>query len=138
MVDYQLVVDYYDGMHLIQHTEAPVFAAGDTSVIGYAAPSRGAAQVSLWRIELAPGSTSPLHYMDCEEVFLGLEGSAIATVEGSEHTLGAGDCLILPAGTPFTFHVPGTDPFHALACIPTGGQATMVDSGMTFAPPWTE
>src|SRR6476620_10807782 len=112
-------------MHLIQHTEAPRFAAGDTSVTAYAAPSRGAAQVSLWRLDLAPGSTSPLHYMDCEEVFVGLEGTALATVEGSERTLGPGDCLILPAGTPFTLHVAGSDPFQALACIPAGGRATM-------------
>ena len=125
-------------MHLIQHTEAPTFAAGDTAVTGYAAPSRGADQVSLWRIELAAGSTSPLHYMDCEEVFLGLQGTALATVDGSEHILGPGDCLILPPETPFTFHVPGADPFQALACIPAGGLATMVDSGLTFPPPWTE
>ena len=125
-------------MHLIQHTEAPVFAAGDTSVTGYAAPSRGAAQVSLWRIELAPGSTSPLHYMDCEEVFLGIDGHAIAVVDDTEHPIGAGDCLILPAGTAFTLHVPGQEPFRALACLPAGGQATMVPSGATFVPPWAE
>ncbi len=125
-------------MHLIQHSEAPVFAAGDTSVTGYAAPSRGAEQVSLWRLDLAAGSTSPLHYMDCEEVFLGLQGAALVTVNGSEHTIGSGDCLILPPGTPFTLHVPGADPFQALACIPAGGQATMVETGATFPPPWTE
>ena len=125
-------------MHLIQHTDAPVFVAGDTSVTGYAAPSRGAAHVSLWRLDLAPASTSPLHYMDCEEVFLGLQGVAVATVAGAEHSLGPGDCLILPAGTPFTLEVRGTDPFQALACIPAGGQATMVPSGVTFPPPWTE
>jgi len=125
-------------MNIIQHEQAPVFAAGDTSVIGYAAPSRGAAQVSLWRLDLAPGSTSPLHYMDCEEVFLGLQGTVLATVDGCERELGAGDCLIVPAGTPFTFQVQGPDPFAAVACIPAGGEATLVDSGVTFAPPWAE
>src|SRR3954469_12980056 len=110
-------------MHLIQHADAPVFAAGDTSVIGYAAPSRGAEQVSLWRLDLAPGSSSPLHYMDCEEVFLDLEGTVRATVDGCQHILRPGDCLILPPGTPFTFDVLGPGPFRALACIPAGGQA---------------
>ena len=47
-----------------------------------------------------------------------------------------GDCLILPADTAFTLHVPGEEPFFAMACIPVGGQATMVPDGPTFAPPW--
>jgi quercetin dioxygenase-like cupin family protein len=128
---------YVGVVKLIKRTEAPVFDAAGTTVTAYAAPSRGSSEVSLWQIELAPGSTSPLHYMDCEEVFLGLDGHAIATMGEAEHQLGPGDCLILPAGTAFTLHVPGAAPFRAMACIPVGGQATMVPDGATFAPPWT-
>jgi mannose-6-phosphate isomerase-like protein (cupin superfamily) len=127
---------YVDAMKLIKHTEAPVFSAASTTVTGYAAPSRGASELSLWQIELEPGSTSPLHYMDCEEVFLGLSGHAVAAIDETEHQLGPGDCLILPAGTAFTLHVPGEEPFRAMACIAVGGQATMVPDGPTFAPPW--
>jgi quercetin dioxygenase-like cupin family protein len=123
-------------MKLIKHTDAPVFEAGGTTVTAYAAPSRGASELSLWRLELAPGSTSPLHHMDREEVFLGLEGHAIATVGDTDHPLGAGDCLILPAGTAFTLHVPGERPFRALACLPVGGLATLAPGGDPFAPPW--
>jgi quercetin dioxygenase-like cupin family protein len=123
-------------MHLIKRAHAPTFDAGGTTVTGYAAPSRGAAEVSLWEIELAPGSISPRHHMDREEVFLGLDGHAVAEIDGSEHSLGAGDCLILPAGTDFTLHVPGRQPFRALACLPAGAQATMAGDGATFVPPW--
>src|SRR5215218_5702713 len=105
-------------MPIIRQTDAPHFDASGTTVTGYAAPSRGASQVSLWEIELAPGSTSPLHYMDCEEVFLALEGHAIVAIDGSERDLSAGDCLILPAATAFTLHVPGDAPFRAVACLP--------------------
>ena len=124
-------------MELITHSQAPVFDAEGTTVTGYASPSRGATELSLWRIALAPGSTSPLHHMDCEEVFLGLEGRAVADVAGEPRDLGPGDCLILPAGTPFTLHVPGDEPFHAVACITAGGQATLVPGGETFVPPWS-
>src|SRR5215217_4963963 len=113
-------------MNLIKRTEAPLFDAAGTTVTAYAAPSRGTSELSLWQIELAPGSTSPLHHMDCEEVFLGLHGEAVAAIEETEHLLGPGDCLILPAGTAFTLHVPGDEPFFAMACIPVGGQATLV------------
>src|SRR5829696_3273712 len=129
---------YGGAMELIKRTDAPTFDAGGTTVTGYAAPSRGAAEVSLWQVELAPGSTSPLHHMDCEEVFLGLDGRAVAAIEGTEHALGAGDCLILPPGTAFTLHVPGDAPFRALACMPAGAKATMVPDGATFVPPWGE
>lgn len=123
-------------MKLIKHSDAPRFDAGGTTVTAYAAPSRGASEISVWQIELAPGSTSPLHSMDREEVFLGLEGHALVVVDGSEQPLRAGDCLILPAGTAFTLHVPGERPFRALACLPVGGLATMVSDGATFPPPW--
>src|SRR3954447_24507598 len=102
-------------MHIIERDAAPVFDTPGASFTGYAAPSRGASQVSMWCVELAPGSTSPLHQMDCEEVFLGLDGHAVATIDGAKRTIGAGDCLILPPGTPFTLHVPAQEPFRALA-----------------------
>src|SRR5215207_6717823 len=123
-------------MKLIKHTAAPTFDAGGTTVTAYAAPSRGASEVSLWQIELAPGSTSPRHHMDREEVFLGIGGHAVADVAGTRYQLGAGDCLILPAGTDFTLHVPGEEPYRALACVPAGAQAVMTDDGATFVPPW--
>jgi mannose-6-phosphate isomerase-like protein (cupin superfamily) len=124
-------------MTLIKQTEAPAFEAGGTTVTAYAAPSRGATQLALWQIELRPGSTSPRHHMDCEEVFLGLAGEAIVEMDGVEHSLGAGDCLILAAGTDFTIHVPGGEPFRAVACVPTGAQAIMTGDEETFSPPWT-
>jgi mannose-6-phosphate isomerase-like protein (cupin superfamily) len=129
---------YREGMQLIKRIDARMFDAGGTTVTGYAAPSRGSAEVSLWQIELAPGSTSPLHHMDREEVFLALEGSAVAATGGEEQPLSAGDCLILPAGTDFTLHVPGDRPFRALACTPAGARATLVPDGATFLPPWAE
>src|SRR4051794_18027442 len=102
-------------MNFIQSTHAPVFDLGDSTITGYAAPSRGATQVSLWQLTLSPGSTSPLHYMDCEEVFVALAGRAVATVDSAEQVLQTGDCLIVPAGTSFTLHAPGPDPFQAVA-----------------------
>ena len=123
-------------MHIINRTDAPTFDAAGTTVTAYAAPSRGAAEVSLWEIELAPGSASPRHCMDREEIFLGIGGHAVAEVNETEHQLGVGDCLILPAGTDFTMHVPGQEPYRALACVPAGARATMAADGATLLPPW--
>jgi quercetin dioxygenase-like cupin family protein len=125
-------------MNIIRSIDAPVFDAGGTTVTAYAAPSRGASEISLWRLELAPGSTSPRHRLDREEVFLGLEGEVQADFDGSVTTVGAGDCLIVPAHTPFSLHVSSAVPFHAVACLPAGGQATVLPGGPTFVPPWAQ
>jgi mannose-6-phosphate isomerase-like protein (cupin superfamily) len=123
-------------MPIIKHSDAPIFDAPDVRFTGYAAPSRGARQLSTCCVELAAGSESPLHRLDCEEVFLGLEGRVVATVDGSESAVGAGDCLIVPAETPFTFRVDDGQPFRALVCMPAGGRATMIADGTTIDPPW--
>lgn len=123
---------------LISQQAAPPYKAGGTTITGYAAPSRGAESVSMWRIDMAAGASSPLHRMDVEEVFLGTEGRAIAMVDGAESVISAGDCLILPSGTPFTLTADAGGPFRAVACMPAGGKATMLPDGATFVPPWAE
>ena len=90
----------------------------------------------MWEIELAPGSTSPRHHMDREEVFLGVGGHAIAEIDGTEHELGAGDCLILPAGTDFTLHVPGTQPLPRPGLRARRRPGDHGCHGATFLPPW--
>ena len=50
--------------------------------------------------------------------------------------MGAGDCLILPAGTDFTMHVPDEEPFRAVACVGVGARAVMAADGTTLVPPW--
>ena len=125
-------------MTLISHESAPPFTADGTTVTGYAAPSRGATSISLWRIELAPGAASPLHQLDVEEVFLGTGGRAMATIDGTNYSVSAGDCLILPAGAPFTITAAADEPFRAVACMPAGGRATLLPDGPTFVPPWAE
>ena len=122
-------------MTLIAQDDAPVFTIPGATFTGYAAPSRGASQVSLWSVELEAGSTSAPHFMDSEEIFFGQSGSAVAVVDGVEQPIGPGDCLVLPPGAEFSFRVGATAPFRAVVCMPAGGRATL--AGETFAPPWT-
>ncbi len=94
--------------------------------------------MSLWRIEMAPTTSSPLHQMDVEEVFLCLEGEAVATVDGISTTLKPGDCLIVAPATAFTLTAGADGPFGAVACMTAGGRATMLPDGVSFVPPWAE
>jgi mannose-6-phosphate isomerase-like protein (cupin superfamily) len=123
-------------MTLITAADAAIFDVPDTHVVAWAAPSRGSTELCLWRIEISPGATSPLHHMDCEEVFLGMAGRAVLITSAGERQVDADDCVVLSPGTDFSFRVDGDEPFRALACIRAGGQATMADTGETFLPPW--
>lgn len=123
-------------MTIIRSSTAPVFELPGLRVTGLAAPSRGAAATCAWRIAVAPGAPGAAHTLTHEEIFLALTGSAVATVAGVRHDLGAGDALIVPAGTEFSLANPGTAPFEAVAIIPVGGKAAM-PGGEPFSPPWT-
>lgn len=50
-----------------------------------------------------PGAAIPLHFHNCEESVLLLEGEAVAEIDGTEHPVAAGDVTFIPAGVPHRF-----------------------------------
>src|SRR3954464_5845891 len=124
-------------MTVIQRDDAPVFDdVPGATFTGHAAPSRGASEVSLWTFELAAGTTSQLHHMDCEELLLAQSGAAVAVVDGVEHdvgpgcegpkhAVGTGACLVVATGAEFSFGVGEAEPFRAVAAMRAGGLAVM-------------
>lgn len=50
-----------------------------------------------------PGAKIGLHYHNCEESVLILEGEAIAEIGGTRHSLKAGDTTWIPANLPHRF-----------------------------------
>jgi quercetin dioxygenase-like cupin family protein len=120
---------------LITAATAPTFTQDGTIAVGYASPSRGAADLSLWRIRLEPGAASPYHAVSREEVFLALDGDAVATLDGVEHRLEPGDCLVVPPEVPFAIAA-GSGGFAAVCAMAAGGEATILPDGPTITPPW--
>ncbi len=120
---------------IISSEDAPIFRQDGVTAVGYASPSRGATDLSLWRLSLAPGETSPPHSLSREEVFLALAGSAVATIDGSAHPLAAGDCLVVPVDRPFILGA-GAEGLDAVCAMAAGGKATLLPDGPTISPPW--
>jgi mannose-6-phosphate isomerase-like protein (cupin superfamily) len=120
---------------IISSEDAPIFRQDGVTAVGYASPSRGATDLSLWRLSLAPGEASPLHSLSREEVFLALAGSAVATIDGAPHAFAAGDCLVVPAGRPFLLAA-GEEGLDAVCAMAAGGKATLLPDGPTISPPW--
>jgi quercetin dioxygenase-like cupin family protein len=100
-----------------------------------ASPLRGTTETSVWMLELDAGAEPVPHRVTREEVFVALEGEAIATLDGVTHRIRTGQTLALPPDVQFTLAATGPTPFRALVCLPVGGQA-VVAGGDPFTPPW--
>jgi quercetin dioxygenase-like cupin family protein len=70
-------------------------------------------------------------------IIVGLHGHAVAHLGMTEHTIGPGDTIIVPAGESFSLANPHTDTFEAIAVLPVGARAAL-GNGQWFRPPWTE
>jgi len=53
--------------------------------------------------EFEPGAAIALHFHNCEETVMVLEGAAVAEIAGVEHPLGATDTTWIPAGVHHRF-----------------------------------
>ena len=107
----------------------PVLPAPETHTHGFpgarfttlASPSRGSAETSVWRLELLPEAEPVPHRVTREEIFVALEGSAVAALAGVDHRPAlAGDSLVLPSRRSSSA-LPrggGRRPFRALVCLP--------------------
>ena len=116
---------------------APVFELEGISVTGLASPSRGSRETGVWRLHMQPKASPGRHALDREEIFVALSGSAEFQLPGEKLTVKAGDALIVPAHTFFSFEVQGTTPFEAIAVLPVGAKARR-EQGEPFTPPWAE
>ncbi len=123
-------------MHLIKSSSAPAFEIPGLSVVGLAAPSRGASETCVWRITLPPATPATPHAISREEIFVALSGEARIVLDGRDQVLAPGDTLVVPAGEMFSLSNPGAEPFTALAVLPVGGQAVL-PGGECVSPPWT-
>ncbi|GIH07039.1 cupin [Rhizocola hellebori] len=122
-------------MPLVQGSTAPKFTLPHAVFTGLASPTRGSTETCVWRFSLNPGSEPVIHSLTREEIFVALSGAALATVDGVEHHVTAGDALVVPAGVPFGMGNPHNEPFEAVAVFPVGGQAAMPNAD-PFTPPW--
>jgi quercetin dioxygenase-like cupin family protein len=102
-----------------------------------ATPSRGTADLAVWRVEVAPGTPGAPHELTREEVFVVLEGVAQVQLGGEHLRAGAGDTIVVPAGVPFALGNDADVPLRAVVCLPAGGQARM-PGGEPFTPPWAQ
>jgi quercetin dioxygenase-like cupin family protein len=80
----------------------------------------GAPNFAMRRFELEPGATVPEHTNEVEHEQYVLEGTYTVGIEGEEHTVSAGDSLLIPAGAIHWYENDGDEPGAFICVVPNG------------------
>ena len=81
----------------------PRARGGGARTIPLVSPGIGARSLLNGITEFDPGAAIPLHFHNCEESVMILDGRAICHIDGKEFELGPNDTTWLPANVPHYF-----------------------------------
>jgi mannose-6-phosphate isomerase-like protein (cupin superfamily) len=121
-------------MPCTRHDEAEEQQLHGFTFQSLARSEQGSTELAVWRILAPAHAASPAHSMSNEEVFVIQRGKFVATVGEEQIEVGPGDCLTVPAETPFQLTNPFDQPAEAIACTRLGMAATI--NGQSLTPPW--
>ena len=119
---------------ILRPGERPVaYRGGGARTIPMVTPAIGSTQLINGFTLFEPGAVIPLHFHNCEESVLIIEGNAIAMIDGVEHELAEGDTTWVAPNVPHFFrNVSDTKPmriFWTYASVEA--TRTLVENGET-------
>jgi quercetin dioxygenase-like cupin family protein len=120
-------------MTVIRHAESRRTETPNAVMTTLASPSQGGAAQAVWRVDMTPGQSGPLHAWDAEQVWTILDGSAAVELDGELVTVGAGDTMILPANSPRRITAGPAASLAAIVVAPAGSRAYTPDSTVAAA-----
>jgi quercetin dioxygenase-like cupin family protein len=114
-------------MPVIRHADTRRTETPNAVMTTLASPTQGGAGQSVWRVDMRPGQTGPLHGIDTEQVWTVLAGGATVQLDGQALTIGPGDTLVMPAHAPRRVSADPSAGFSAIAVAPAGIRAYVID-----------
>jgi quercetin dioxygenase-like cupin family protein len=120
-------------MTVIRRAESRRTETPNAVMTTLASPSLGGAGHAVWRVDMSPGQTGPLHAWDTEQVWTVLEGAAAVDLDGETLAVGPGDTLIMPADAPRRVTADPSAGLAALVVAPAGARAYTPDSEVSAA-----
>lgn len=122
-------------MQVITETEERTTVTPSARMAGLAGPSQGSTELSTWRVRMDPGTSSPAHVIDREQVWMTLSGVFEFTVDQAAVQVAPGQAIVLPAGADRRFRAVDQEA-EALVAMPSGGKAS-TSGGESWVPiPW--
>jgi quercetin dioxygenase-like cupin family protein len=114
-------------MPVIRHAESRRTETPNAVMTTLASPSQGGAGQAVWRVDMRPGQSGPLHAIDTEQVWTVLDGGASVELDGQVLTVAPGDTLILPADAPRRITADPQAGLAAIAAAAAGTRAYTLD-----------
>ena len=123
-------------MQVIENARRAKFELPGIEHLTLAGAAQGLSRLSMWRQAMAPGSATPPHRHDCEEVVLVLEGRGEVHIAGKPIAFGPDTTLVLPADVPHQIFNTGSVPLVTVAAFSSAPVGTFHPEGVPLALPW--
>jgi len=120
---------------VVEHAGLPSFENHGNRLVGIATRHMGAQSFEVWRTSVAPGSATPPHRHESEEIFVFLSGSGRAQIGTQTLNFTAPATVIAPAGVTHQFFNTGSTPTDALVVVGVGSSIYDKD-GHEMDLPW--
>lgn len=117
----------------IRPTASPIPGVAHATWAGQA---DGLEQLSVWRQTLAPGTATPPHRHDCDEVVLCLAGHGEVHTEGAVQQFGADCTVVLPKGRDHQIFNTGARSMEIVGLFGATPVATYLPDGALLDLPW--
>lgn len=120
---------------VIPHADLAEFENEGAVLVGLATASLGAREFEIWRSSVPPGSTTPVHVHDTEEIFLVLRGQGKLMVGDQVIEFEAPATVIAPAGVPHQLMNTGDIPTDQIVVVGVGSEINTAQ-GKPMDLPW--
>ncbi|MBF6358355.1 cupin domain-containing protein [Nocardia higoensis] len=122
-------------MTVVRHTENRRTETPGGVMTTLASPTQGGASAALWRVDVPPHTSGPVHEFDVEQIWTVLTGSLVVDLDGHSHDAAEGDTIVLPAGARRQISS-GPEGYGAIVTAPAGARARTPQSDAPIVPAW--
>ena len=123
--------------NILQNAQRALTGLPGIEHLTLAGGEQGLSRLSVWRQSMAPGSATPPHQHDCEEVVLVTEGSGELHIDGKVLAFGPDTTLVLPPNRPHQIFNTGSVPLKTIAAFSATPVGTFLPDGAPLPLPWS-
>lgn len=121
----------------ITDEKTTTFDVHGVAFTSHASSATGASHLGAWQADFAPATPGLVHTMSEEEILHVLDGRLDVEIGAESFTVGAGETVIVPAGSRFRVSNTADRPARAWVVTPLGMTATL-ETGERMSPPWAQ
>jgi len=123
-------------MQPIRNDQRPVFTLPGLAHRTIAGAADGLRRLDVWQQTLDPGAATPVHYHECEEVIVILEGSGRLTIDGVDHEFGPDSTLVVPPRFVHQVRSSAGGPIRLIAVFDATPARAFLPDGTLLPLPW--